>query len=66
MHLKHIRSLQQAGDNINKIVAISFSPNNQKLAVVGANRVVYLYDDNGEQKDKIPTKAGDPKVRSSI
>ncbi len=41
-----------------KVTAISWSPSSSRLAVATADRVVSLYDENGEQrKDKFPTKA---------
>lgn len=30
------------------------------MAVVTADRIVYLYDDNGEKRDKFSTKPADP------
>lgn len=41
------------------ILHICFSCS-QKLAGVTTERVVYLFDENGERKDKFKTKAGDP------
>ncbi len=35
-------------------------PYSKKLAVSGQDKVVYVYDENGEKKDKFSTKAGDP------
>ena len=45
-----------------KITAISWSPNNNKLAVATADRTVYLFDDQGDKKDKFPTKPADASV----
>jgi intraflagellar transport protein 172 len=39
-----------------------WSPNNQKLAVVTADRVIQLFDETGERKDRFGTKPADPKV----
>ena len=44
---------------------MAWSPNNQKLAVATHDRVVHLFDETGERKDKFPTKAADPKVSFS-
>lgn len=41
-----------------KVTAISFSPNNMRLAVT-LDRVVYLYDENGEMKDHFKTRTKD-------
>lgn len=32
------------------------------MAVVSVDRVVMLFDENGEKRDKFATKPGDPKV----
>ena len=39
-----------------------WSPNNMKLAFASADRVVHLFDDQGEQRDKFSTKPCDSKV----
>lgn len=41
---------------------MAWSPNNQKLAVVNADRIIQLFDETGEKKDKFSTKPADPKV----
>ena len=41
------------------------SPNCKKLAVVTTDRIVHVFDENGEKKDKFSTKAAEadgPKV----
>jgi len=42
-----------------KISALAWSPNGKKLAVSTADRVVHLFDEHGEKKDKFPTKPSD-------
>jgi intraflagellar transport protein 172 len=42
---------------------MAWSPNSQKLAVVTADRVIQLFDETGERKDKFSTKPADSKVR---
>jgi intraflagellar transport protein 172 len=39
-----------------------WSVNGQKLAVATAERVVFLFDANGEKRDKFSTKPSDSKV----
>jgi intraflagellar transport protein 172 len=39
-----------------------WSPNNMKLAFASADRIVHLFDDQGEQRDKFSTKPCDSKV----
>ena len=48
-----------------KITALAWAPNNAKLAVCTYERVVLLYDESGERRDKFATKPADPKVSSS-
>ena len=45
---------------------MAWSPTNNKFAVVTTDRVVILFDDTGERRDKFSTKPGDPKVRIFI
>nr|CAD7197554.1 unnamed protein product [Timema douglasi] len=48
-------------DGAAKICAIAWAPNNVKLAVCTSDRVISLFDDSGEKKDKFSTKPVDPK-----
>ncbi len=45
-----------------QIQAMSWSLNNQKFAVCTADRVIHLFDDLGEKRDKFSTKPCDSKV----
>jgi hypothetical protein len=38
------------------VLAATWSPNNQKLAVCNNDRVVFLFDEDGVKRDKFPTK----------
>ncbi|GBG27682.1 Intraflagellar transport protein 172-like [Hondaea fermentalgiana] len=49
--------LEPSKQGMKKVTAMSWSPNNKRLAVVTVDRVVYLYDEQGERKDKFATKA---------
>ena len=42
---------------------MAWSPNNQKFAVCTADRVIHLFDDMGEKRDKFSTKPCDSKVK---
>lgn len=42
-----------------KISAITWSPNSSRLAVSTADRVVQLYDETGERKDRFSTRAAE-------
>jgi len=45
-----------------QVQEMAWSPNNQKFAVCSADRVVHLFDEFGDKKDKFSTKPCDPKV----
>ena len=66
MQLRRIKSAQPAQESMNKITACAWSPNNRRLAVVGADRVVQLYDENGTRRDKFATKAGDKGMKNYL
>lgn len=44
---------------------MAWAPNNTKFAVCTVDRVVLLYDEQGERRDKFSTKPLDSKVRQS-
>ncbi|PIK36306.1 putative intraflagellar transport protein [Apostichopus japonicus] len=62
MQLKHMKTLLTPQDGAAKITAMAWAPNNTKLAVCTADRVVLLFDENGERRDKFSTKPSDSKV----
>ena len=51
-------------DAPSKITAVAWAPNNNKLAVATVDRIVYLFDDQGEKKDRFPTKPAESSVRN--
>ena len=61
MQIRHLKSVIPAADGPNRITALAWSPNNQKLAFAGADRVIQLFDETGERKDRFATKPADPK-----
>lgn len=61
MQLKHMKTLLSPQEGAAKICAITFSHNNQKLAVCTSDRVVLLYDEQGEKRDKFSLKPADAK-----
>ncbi|PIK55820.1 putative intraflagellar transport protein [Apostichopus japonicus] len=61
MQLKHMKTLLTPQDGAAKITAMAWAPNNTKLAVCTADRVVLLFDENGERRDKFSTKPSDSK-----
>jgi intraflagellar transport protein 172 len=45
-----------------RIAAIAWAPNNVKLAVCTSDRVIHLFDEMAEKKDKFSTKPVESKV----
>ena len=62
MRLKHLKTALPPQDGAAKVTAMAWSANNNKLAVVTTDRVVILFDESGEKRDKFSTKPGDPKT----
>ncbi|KAI9178878.1 hypothetical protein H9P43_005540 [Blastocladiella emersonii ATCC 22665] len=60
MQVRHLRTVVNAADGIAKLSAAAWSPNGQKIAIANADRVIVLFDETGERKDKFSTKAADP------
>ena len=60
MQLRYLKSLVAPQDGQAKVTAFAWSPNNAKLAVVTVDRVVLMFDDHGEKRDKFSTKPSDP------
>ncbi|XP_078397553.1 intraflagellar transport protein 172 homolog isoform X1 [Cetorhinus maximus] len=61
MQLKHLKTLLSPQDGAAKVTCMSWAPNNCKFAVCTVDRVVLLYDENGERRDKFSTKPADSK-----
>ncbi|PNI28628.1 IFT172 isoform 8 [Pan troglodytes] len=61
MHLKHLRTLLSPQDGAAKVTCMAWSQNNAKFAVCTVDRVVLLYDEHGERRDKFSTKPADMK-----
>ncbi|KAG7173582.1 Intraflagellar transport protein 172-like [Homarus americanus] len=61
MNIKHLMNILPPQDGAAKITALAWSPNNVKLAVSTAERVILLFDENGERRDKFSTKPADAK-----
>ncbi|KAJ3125766.1 hypothetical protein HK098_008226 [Nowakowskiella sp. JEL0407] len=62
MQIRHLKTIIAPSDTLNRINAISWSVNNQKLAIASADRVIQLFDETGERKDRFATKPADPKT----
>uniref|UniRef100_A0A3P9LP27 Intraflagellar transport 172 n=1 Tax=Oryzias latipes TaxID=8090 RepID=A0A3P9LP27_ORYLA len=61
MILKHIKTLLPPQEKVGKLPCLAWAPNNNKVAVCTPDRVVLLYDEQGERRDKFSTKPVDPK-----
>ncbi|XP_037837544.1 intraflagellar transport protein 172 homolog [Kryptolebias marmoratus] len=61
MQLKHLKTLLTPQEGAAKVTCMAWSPNNSKFAVCTVDRVVLLYDEQGERRDKFSTKPMDPK-----
>lgn len=61
MQLKHLRTLLSPQDGAAKVTCMAWSHNNAKFAVCTVDRVVLLYDEHGERRDKFSTKPADMK-----
>lgn len=60
-HCGYINSLPPQ-DGAAKVTCMAWSQNNAKFAVCTVDRVVLLYDEHGERRDKFSTKPADMKV----
>uniref|UniRef100_A0A8C8SJG0 Intraflagellar transport protein 172 homolog n=1 Tax=Pelusios castaneus TaxID=367368 RepID=A0A8C8SJG0_9SAUR len=61
MQLRHVRTLLTPQDGAAKVTCMAWSYNNTKFAVCTVDRVVLLYDEHGERRDKFSTKPADAK-----
>ena len=61
-NFRHLKTIINSLNEPSRIMAVAWSPNNQRIAVATHDRVVHLFDEMGERKDKFPTKPADPKV----
>ncbi|CAK9199445.1 unnamed protein product [Sphagnum troendelagicum] len=61
MQLRYLTSLLSARNAIVKVTALAWSPSRLAFSAVTLDRIVYLFDENGELKDKFFTKSADPK-----
>ena len=59
MQLKHLQSITQPSDGIVKVTAICWAPNGKRLAVCTTDRLVLMFDEEGNRKDKFSTKPAD-------
>eukprot|EP00906_Rhabdomonas_costata_P032028 RCo045161 len=65
MQLRHLRNVQPAQPYLARVSAVCWAPNNHRLAVADHNKLVQLFDENGEKRDKFPTKPSDPRCQKT-
>ena len=56
MNFSHSKNIIPGGEEIAKICAASWSPNNMRLAIATSNKKILLFDENGAKKDAFSTK----------
>ncbi|CAJ0597757.1 unnamed protein product [Cylicocyclus nassatus] len=61
MNLQYLSTLLPQQEGSNKIRSLACTPNGSKLAVVERDRVITLFDDQGEVKDRFSSKPLDAK-----
>ncbi|XP_075940815.1 intraflagellar transport protein 172 homolog [Anarhichas minor] len=61
MQLKYLKTLLTPQEGAAKVTCMAWAPNNTKFAVCTVDRVVLLYDEQGERRDKFSTKPQDSK-----
>ncbi|XP_046728666.1 intraflagellar transport protein 172 homolog isoform X1 [Silurus meridionalis] len=61
MQLKHLKTLLPPQEGAAKVTCMAWAPNNAKFAACTVERVVLLYDEQGERRDKFSTKPADSK-----
>ena len=51
MNFKYSKTLIQPVNQLSKICSMAWSPNNMRLAVACADRKIYLFDEQGNNKE---------------
>lgn len=66
MQLRYLKNLHPPVDGMSKVTSISWSHNTTRLATVGADKIVQLFDEHGEKQDRFSTKPADKAARTYI
>jgi intraflagellar transport protein 172 len=66
MQIKYWKNLQSPIDGMQKISSMCWSPDSKRLAVSTADRVVQLYDEHGEKKDRFGTRPAEKGHKSYV
>jgi intraflagellar transport protein 172 len=64
MNLKYASQIIEPVDGMQKISAIAWSDNCKKMAVATADRLIHLFDERCDRKDKFPTKPAEKGQKS--
>lgn len=73
MQLRYSTTIMKPEDGMKKVNSITWAATGKKCAVAAADRVffhliksIHLFDQNGEKKDKFPTKPSDKGQKSYL
>mmetsp|Transcript_26671 Transcript_26671/g.67756 ORF Transcript_26671/g.67756 Transcript_26671/m.67756 type:complete len:1759 (-) Transcript_26671:158-5434(-) len=66
MQIRYLKNLHAPVDGMSKVTSISWSSNTTRLASVGADKIVQLFDEHGEKQDRFSTKPADKAARTYI
>jgi intraflagellar transport protein 172 len=66
MQLRYLKNLNAPVDGMSKVTSIAWSSNTTRLASVGADKIVQLFDEHGEKQDRFSTKPADKAARTYI
>ncbi|CAM9498790.1 unnamed protein product, partial [Choristocarpus tenellus] len=71
MQLRYLNTVVQPPGGENgicpaRVMAVAWAPNNKKLAVCTVDKVVSLFDENGEKQDKFSTKPAEKGAKNYI
>lgn len=64
MQLRYLKNLNAPADGMCKVTSIAWSSNTTRLATVGADKIVQLFDEHGEKQDRFSTKPADKAART--
>ncbi|RTG85468.1 intraflagellar transport protein 172 [Schistosoma bovis] len=61
MNLVHLKTLIPTQEYEAKVQSLAWSPNNKKIAACTSDRLVIIFDENGERRTRFSTKPSDSK-----
>eukprot|EP00929_Paragymnodinium_shiwhaense_P046199 TRINITY_DN2351_c0_g1_i1.p1 TRINITY_DN2351_c0_g1~~TRINITY_DN2351_c0_g1_i1.p1 ORF type:complete len:1763 (+),score=565.99 TRINITY_DN2351_c0_g1_i1:153-5441(+) len=66
MQLRYLKNLHAPADGMSKVTSLAWSPNTQRLASVGADKIVQLFDEQGDRQDRFSTKPADKTAKTYV